>query len=53
MRLHEDVFDRSIDVRVSRLRRKLATSEIHREIIRTERGFGYSFAATVEWDDRS
>jgi two-component system, OmpR family, response regulator len=47
-RIHEDIFDRSIDVQVSRLRRKL---EIHAgapRVIQTERGVGYVFALSVE-----
>jgi two-component system, OmpR family, response regulator len=47
-RIHEDIFDRSIDVQVWRLRRKL---EIHAgapRVIQTERGVGYIFALSVE-----
>src|ERR1700753_944036 len=47
-RLHEDVFDRSIDVQVVRLRRKLETDPRAPSIIRTERGIGYVFALSVE-----
>jgi two-component system, OmpR family, response regulator len=47
-RTHEDIFDRSIDVQVLRLRRKLETDPTTPRIIRTERGVGYIFAATVE-----
>jgi two-component system OmpR family response regulator len=39
-----DVFDRSIDVQVSRLRRKI---EAQGELIKTIRGAGYLFAAAV------
>jgi two-component system OmpR family response regulator len=39
-----DAFDRSIDVQVSRLRRKLGSAE---ELIKTVRGAGYLFAADV------
>lgn len=39
-----DVFDRSIDVQVSRLRRKI---EAQGELIKTIRGAGYMFAANV------
>lgn len=39
-----DVFDRSIDVQVSRLRRKIETQG---ELIKTIRGAGYLFAADV------
>jgi DNA-binding response OmpR family regulator len=44
----DDVFDRSIDVLVSRLRRKLAVDPTIRSVIRTERGVGYLFASKVE-----
>jgi len=47
-RVHEDVFDRSIDVQVLRLRRKLETDPNSPSIIRTERGVGYVFAAPVQ-----
>ena len=47
-RVHEDVFDRSIDVQILRLRRKLETDSNAPSIIRTERGIGYVFALPVE-----
>ena len=48
-RLHDDeVYDRSIDVQVGRLRRKLDASGSGPSLIRTERGAGYSFMARVE-----
>lgn len=47
-RVHEDVFDRSIDVQVLRLRRKLEADPGNPTLIRTERGLGYVFAAEVE-----
>jgi two-component system OmpR family response regulator len=47
-RVHEDVFDRSIDVQVLRLRRKLETDSNAPRIIQTERGVGYVFALAVE-----
>src|SRR5262249_17737055 len=47
-RIHEDAFDRSIDVRVLRLRRKLETDPNAPSIIRTERGIGYVFSLPVE-----
>lgn len=43
-----DAFDRSIDVKVSRLRRKIEEDPGDPEIIRTVRNVGYIFAATVE-----
>ena len=42
-----DVFDRAIDVQISRLRRKLKTDD-EREVIRTYRGAGYLFDAKVQ-----
>jgi two-component system OmpR family response regulator len=47
-RTHEDVFDRSIDVQVLRLRRKLEIDTSAPRVIRTERGVGYVFAPPVE-----
>ncbi|KAB0677345.1 response regulator [Aureimonas leprariae] len=47
-RMHEDIFDRSIDVQILRLRRKLETDSSAPRIIRTERGVGYVFALPVE-----
>src|ERR1700692_3527062 len=47
-RVHEDVFDRSIDVQILRLRRKLETDAGMPRIIQTERGVGYVFTLSVE-----
>jgi DNA-binding response OmpR family regulator len=47
-RVHEDVFDRSIDVQILRLRRKLEADPSQPRIILTERGIGYVFALPVE-----
>jgi DNA-binding response OmpR family regulator len=47
-RVHEDIFDRSIDVQILRLRRKLESDPSAPSIIRTERGVGYVFALPVE-----
>jgi two-component system, OmpR family, response regulator len=47
-RVHEDVFDRSIDVQVLRLRRKLEIDPTAPKVIRTERGVGYLFALAVQ-----
>lgn len=47
-RIHEDVFDRSIDMQVMRLRRKLGDSGDSSSIIRSERGVGYVFTLPVE-----
>jgi DNA-binding response OmpR family regulator len=49
-RVHEDVFDRSIDVQILRLRRKLEREPSTPRVIQTERGVGYVFAAAVERD---
>jgi DNA-binding response OmpR family regulator len=42
------VYDRSIDVQILRLRRKLEANPSEPELIKTERGVGYIFAAPVE-----
>jgi two-component system OmpR family response regulator len=48
-RIHDnEVFDRSIDVQVLRLRRKIEADPAAPELIKTERGAGYYFSATVE-----
>jgi hypothetical protein len=47
-RMHEDVFDRSIDVQVLRLRRKLEIDPSTPRIIRAVRGIGYVFGLPVE-----
>jgi DNA-binding response OmpR family regulator len=48
-RLHNDeVYDRSIDVQVGRLRKKLEPKGGKTKLIRTERGAGYVFVAAVE-----
>jgi DNA-binding response OmpR family regulator len=47
-RIVEDIFDRSIDVRVTRLRRKLSVSGATTTMISTERGLGYKFNVPVE-----
>jgi DNA-binding response OmpR family regulator len=47
-RIHEDVCDRSIDVQILRLRRKLKPDPSVLGLIRTERGVGYVFAVPVE-----
>jgi two-component system, OmpR family, response regulator len=46
-RMHEDIFDRSVDAQILRLRRKLEVDPSHPALIRTERGAGYIFAASV------
>ena len=47
-RMHEDIFDRSINVQILRLRRKLETDPSAPSMIRTERGIGYVFALPVQ-----
>lgn len=47
-RVHEDIFDRSIDVQVLRLRRKLENEPQAPRVIQTARGVGYVFAVPVE-----
>ncbi len=47
-RMHEDVFDRSIDVQVLRLRRKLEADPSMPLLIKTERGVGYLFDSAVD-----
>ena len=48
-RLHNDeVYDRSIDVQVGRLRKKIEPEGSQSQFIRTERGVGYVFTAEVE-----
>jgi two-component system OmpR family response regulator len=48
-RLHDDeVYDRSVDVQVGRLRRKIEPKGAPAQLIRTERGAGYVFTALVE-----
>jgi DNA-binding response OmpR family regulator len=44
----ENVFDRSIDVQILRLRRKIELDPSRPKLIRTERGAGYLFNAQVE-----
>lgn len=48
-RLHNDeVYDRSIDVQVGRLRKKIEPKGSNMQLIHTERGAGYVFTAIVE-----
>jgi two-component system OmpR family response regulator len=46
-RMHEDVFDRTVDAQILRLRRKLEADPSHPVLIRTERGAEYIFTAPV------
>jgi len=43
-----DAFDRAIDLRVTRLRRKIEADPAHPEAIRTVRGVGYMFVPPKE-----
>jgi two-component system OmpR family response regulator len=47
-RVHEDIFDRSIDVQILRLRRKLEVDPRTPRAIQTWRGVGYCFGLPVE-----
>jgi two-component system, OmpR family, response regulator len=48
-RLHStEVYDRSIDVQILRLRRKIEADPVNPSLIRTERGAGYYFDAPVK-----
>ena len=48
-RLHNDeVYNRSVDVQIMRLRRKIEKDPAEPRYIRTERGAGYLFGAPVE-----
>lgn len=48
-RLHDaEVYDRSVDVQILRLRRKIEADPARPELIRTQRGAGYLFDASVE-----
>jgi two-component system OmpR family response regulator len=48
-RLHNaEVYDRSIDVQILRLRRKIEADPAHPQFITTERGVGYVFTAPVQ-----
>ena len=48
-RLHDaEVYDRSIDVQILRLRRKIEADPAQPQFIKTERGAGYIFDAAVE-----
>ncbi len=48
-RLHgAEVYDRSIDVQILRLRRKIEVDPAYPRFIRTERGAGYLFDTEVD-----
>lgn len=46
-------FDRAIDVRISRLRRKIEANSEDPQLIKTVYGAGYLFTASVEWTEAS
>ena len=45
-----DPYDRSVDVRVSRLRRKLEDDPQNPRLIKTVYGAGYLFCSDVRWE---
>jgi two-component system, OmpR family, response regulator len=47
-RLYDDVYDRSIDVQILRLRRKIEANPSEPQLIKTERGAGYYLDCDVE-----
>ncbi len=48
-----EVFDRTIDVLIMRLRRKIETNPHQPTLIKTLRGLGYVFAADVVHSDKA
>ena len=46
-RLHDDIYDRSIDVQILRLRRKIESDPNEPKLIKSERGAGYMFDCDV------
>ena len=46
-RLHDDIYDRSIDVQILRLRRKIEADPNEPKLVKTERGAGYIFSSEV------
>jgi two-component system, OmpR family, response regulator len=47
-RMHCDVYDRTIDVQVLRLRRKIEPDPKRPQMLRTERGVGYLLDVEVQ-----
>jgi two-component system OmpR family response regulator len=45
----KNTYDRSVDVQIMRLRRKLKTDPSSQEFIQSVRSIGYVFAASVDW----
>jgi two-component system, OmpR family, response regulator len=48
VRLDQEVYDRTIDIQILRLRRKLEADPRQPQIIKTERGLGYIFTLAVQ-----
>jgi DNA-binding response OmpR family regulator len=44
-----ETFDRAIDLRITRLRRKIEFDPTHPNAIRTVRGVGYMFVPSAEY----
>lgn len=43
------MLDRSIDLRISRLRKRLEENPLHPKLIKTVYGAGYLFSSNVDW----
>ena len=50
MKQQMDAFDRCVDVRMSRIRKKIERDPKEPSLIKTVYGVGYMFASSVEWD---
>ena len=50
MKQQMDAFDRCVDVRMSRIRKKIELDPKDPSLIKTVYGVGYMFASSVEWD---
>ncbi|PWR00639.1 response regulator transcription factor [Leucothrix pacifica] len=50
MKQQMDAFDRCVDVRMSRIRKKIERDPKDPALIKTVYGVGYMFASSVEWD---
>jgi two-component system, OmpR family, response regulator len=47
-RMHDEVYDRSVDVQIMRLRHKIESDRARPAYIKTERGAGYQFGVPVQ-----